>query len=77
MPAKHRADDMVTYTAIFGSTEAQEESTSLGTWQETGSESAKSTMDLSVVKLPLLVGGAAIALAAGGVFAYKKIKETC
>lgn len=67
--------DVVTYTAIFGSTEAPEESTAPGTEQETGSESAKSTMDLSVVKIPLLVGGVAIALAAGGVFAYKKIKE--
>ena len=67
--------DVVTYTAIFGSTEAPEESTAPGTEQETGSESAKSTLDLSVVKLPLLVGGVAIALAAGGVFAYKKIKE--
>lgn len=62
--------DVVTYTAIFGSTEAPEESTAPGTEQETGSESAKSTMDLSVVKIPLLVGGVAIALAAGGVFAY-------
>ena len=67
--------DVVTYTAIFGSTEAPEESTAPETEQETGSESAKSTLDLSVVKLPLLVGGVAIALAAGGVFAYKKIKE--
>lgn len=67
--------DVVTYTAIFGSTEAPEESTAPGTEQETDSESAKSTMDLSVVKIPLLVGGVAIALAAGGVFAYKKIKE--
>lgn len=67
--------DVVTYTAIFGSTEAPEESSAPGTEQETGSESAKSTMDLSVVKIPLLVGGVAIALAAGGVFAYKKIKE--
>ena len=67
--------DVVTYTAIFGSTEAPEESTAPETEQETGSESAKSTMDLSVVKIPLLVGGVAIALAAGGVFAYKKIKE--
>ena len=67
--------DVVTYTAIFGSTEAPEESTAPEPEQETGSESAKSTMNLSVVKLPLLVGGVAIALAAGGVFAFKKIKE--
>ena len=69
--------DVVTYTAIFGSTEAPEESTAPGPEQEAGPESAKNTTDLSVVKLPLLVGGVAIALAAGGVFAYKKIKETC
>ena len=67
--------DVVTYTAIFGSTEAPEESPAPGSEQETGSESAKSTMNLSVVKLPLLVGGVAIALAAGGVFAFKKIKK--
>ena len=54
--------DVVTYTAIFGSTDASE-----GT--------VKSSVSLSAVKVPLLAGGAAIALTAGGVFAFQKIKK--
>ncbi len=54
--------DVVTYTAIFGSTQASE-----GT--------AKSSVSLSAVKIPLLAGGAAIALTAGGVFVFQKIKK--
>ena len=54
--------DVVTYTAIFGSTQASE-------------GSAKSSVSLSAVKIPLLAGGAAIALTAGGVFVFQKIKK--
>lgn len=54
--------DVVTYTAIFGSTEAPE-----------GTD--KSSVSFSAVKVPLLAGGAAIALTAGGVFAFQKIKK--
>ncbi|MFR1618269.1 MAG: hypothetical protein ACLSUM_13295 [Dysosmobacter welbionis] len=54
--------DVVTYTAIFGSTQASE-----GT--------AKSSVSLSAVKIPLLAGGTAIALTAGGVFVFQKIKK--
>ena len=67
--------DMVTYTAIFGSTEAPEGSGAPGTEQGDGSKSTKAAVDLSVLKMSLLVGGAAVVLAAGGVFAFKKIKE--
>ena len=69
--------DMVTYTAIFGSTEAPEGSEAPGTEQVEGSESTKAAVALSALKMPLLVGGAVAALAAGGAFAFKKIKETC
>lgn len=54
--------DVVTYTAIFGSTEAPE-----------GTD--KSSVSFSAVKVPLLAGGAAIALTAGSVFAFQKIKK--
>ena len=54
--------DVVTYTAIFGSTQASE-------------RTAKSSVSLSAVKIPLLAGGAAIALTAGGVFVFQKIKK--
>ena len=67
--------DVVTYTAIFGSTEAPEGSEAPGTEQGEGSESTKAAVDLSALKMPLLVGGAVAALAAGGAFAFKKIKE--
>ena len=67
--------DVVTYTAIFGSTEAPEGSEAPGTEQGEGSESTKAAVDLSALKMPLLVGGAVAALAAGGTFAFKKIKE--
>ena len=54
--------DVVTYTAIFGSTEAPE-----------GTD--KSSVSFSAVKVPLLAGGAAIALTAGGVYVFQKIKK--
>ena len=46
-----------------------------GTEQVEGSESTKAAVALSALKMPLLVGGAVAALAAGGAFAFKKIKE--
>lgn len=65
--------DMVTYTAIFGSTEAPEETPAAeGT---PGAETPSQGVDLSSLKRPLLAGGVMIALAAGGVIAFKKIKE--
>lgn len=66
--------DIVTYTAIFGSTEAPDGSETPGTVQGEGSESTKAAVDLSSLKMPLLVSGAAVILAAGCVFAFKKIK---
>jgi hypothetical protein len=32
-------------------------------------------VDLSTLKMPLLVGGVVVILAAGGVFVFKKLKE--
>ena len=63
--------DMVTYTAIFGSTETG----ALDTEQDGGTENETGAVDLSGLKIPLLVGGAAVLLAAGGLLAFKKIKE--
>ena len=62
---------VVTYTAIFGSMEAPEESTE----PESGSSTASAGVDLSTLKMPLLVGGVVVILAAGGVFVFKKLKE--
>ena len=62
---------MVTYTAIFGSTETG----ALDTEQDGGTENETGAVDLSGLKIPLLVGGAAVLLAAGGLLAFKKIKE--
>ena len=65
--------DMLTDTAIFGSTEAPEETPAAeGT---PGAETPSQGVDLSSLKRPLLAGGVMIALAAGGVIAFKKIKE--
>lgn len=62
---------VVTYTAIFGSMEAPEESTE----SEPGGSTASAGVDLSALKLPLLIGGGIVVLAAGGVFVFKKLKE--
>ena len=62
---------VVTYTAIFGSMEAPEESTE----PESGNSTASAGVDLSTLKMPLLVGGVVVILAAGGVFVFKKLKE--
>ena len=63
--------NMATYTAIFGSTETG----ALDTEQDGGTENETGAVDLSGLKIPLLVGGAAVLLAAGGLLAFKKIKE--
>ena len=74
--------DVVTYTAIFGVAEVsdevqeteqpQEEAFALAEQQE-----AAETVTRTVVshKQPIIIGVVALALAAGGVVAYKKIKE--
>ena len=62
---------VVTYTAIFGSMEAPEESTE----PESGSSTASAGVDLSTLKLPLLIGGGIAVLAASGAFVFKKLKE--
>ena len=70
--------DMVTYTAIFGSTEAPEGSMAPDAGGETieGDSEGTGIADIfAAVKIPLLVGGAAVLLAAGGLLAFKKIKE--
>ncbi len=65
--------DMVTYTAIFGSTEAPEEVPMAE--RAPGAETPSQGVDLSALKQPLLAGGVILALAVGGVVAFKKIKE--
>ena len=65
--------DMVTYTAIFGSTEAPEEVPMAE--GAPGAETPSQGVDLSALKQPLLAGGVILALAVGGVVAFKKIKE--
>ena len=62
---------VVTYTAIFGSMEAPEESTE----PESGSSTASAGVDLSTLKAPLLIGGGIAVLAASGAFVFKKLKE--
>lgn len=56
--------DMVTYTAIFGSTELPAKSPAAGTETETAAP-----VDL---KLPLDIDGVVLVLGAGGVFLWKK-----
>ena len=59
--------NVVTYTAVFGSTEAPKDL--LG-----GSESGEPA-DVSGIGRPLMIGGAVLVLALGGTFVYKKIKR--
>lgn len=81
---------VVTYTAIFGSEKAPEESKTPGSddkhdADQTGNEenpgstqapdTAKEPADLSGLKRPVMIGVVVLALGAGGVFAFKKIKE--
>ena len=62
---------VVTYTAIFGSVEAPEETDAPNT---DGADSAAS-MDLSAMKRPLAIAGVTAVLAVGGVILFKKFKE--
>ena len=81
---------VVTYTAIFGSEKAPEEtktpdSDAKHDADQTGDEeppdsteapdTAKEPVDLSGFKRPVMIGVVVLALAGGGVFAFKKFKE--
>ncbi|NCE66236.1 hypothetical protein D1159_17065 [Pseudoflavonifractor sp. 524-17] len=65
---------MVTYTAIFGSDEAQEEVKDPND-DSSHTDTAASPVDLSALKRPLIIGGAVLVLAAGGFLVFKKLKE--
>ena len=81
---------VVTYTAIFGSEKAPEEtktpdSDAKHDADQTGNEeppdsteapdTAKEPVDLSGIKRPVMIGVVVLALAGGGVFVFKKFKE--
>ena len=78
---------MVTYTAIFGSEKAPEESKAPdggekhdpGQTEDPNSaedpDTVKEPVDLSGLKRPVIIGVVALGLGAGGWFAFKKIKE--
>ena len=81
---------VVTYTAIFGGEKAAEESKAPDSddkhdADQTGDEeppdstetpdTAKEPADLSGLKRPLVIGVVVLALAGGGVFAFKKYRE--
>ena len=80
---------VVTYTAIFGSEKAPEESKTPGgddkhdpdpgQTEVPGSseapDTAKEPVDLSGLKRPVMIGVVVLALGTGGVFAFKKFKE--
>jgi hypothetical protein len=78
---------VVTYTAIFGSEKAPEESKAPGTDEKNDSsqtdapgnteapDTTKEPVELSGIKRPVIIGVAVLALGAGGVFAFKKFKE--
>lgn len=78
---------VVTYTAIFGSEKAPEESKAPGSDEKNGGNHADSTdapaapdtekepMDLSGLKRPLMTAAVVLALGVGGVFAFKKFRE--
>ena len=57
--------NVVTYTAVFGSTEAPKDS---------GVQDGE-PVDVSGIGRPLMIGGAVLVLAIGGVFVYKKIRR--
>ena len=57
--------NVVTYTAVFGSTDAPKDS---------GAQDGE-PVDVSGIKRPLIIGGAVLALALGGAFVYKKIRR--
>lgn len=60
--------NMVTYTAVFGSTEAPKDL--LG-----GDAQSGEPADISGIGRPLMIGGVVLALLLGGAFAYKKIRR--
>ena len=80
---------VVTYTAIFGSEKAAEESKAPSSDEKnddhTGNaetpntteapDTEKEPVDLSGLKRPVMIGIVVLALGAGGVFAFKKFKE--
>ncbi len=83
---------VVTYTAIFGSEKAPEESKApdsmedsdpapdqMGDVASPGSteapDTAKEPVDLSGLKRPVMIGVVVLALAGGGVLAFKKFRE--
>ena len=74
---------VVTYTAIFGSEKAPEESKAPDGDEQHDSDSgqteapdtAKEPVDLSGLKRPVIIGVVVLALGVGGVFAYKKFRE--
>lgn len=77
---------IVTYTAIFGSEKISEESKAPGNSEgqtddvkDPGStrapDTAKEPVDLSGLKRLVIISAVVLALAAGGVFAFKKFKE--
>ncbi len=79
--------NLVTYTAIFGSEKAPEESVAPGGDEDHGpgqteapdttedSDTVKEPANLSGLKHPVMIGVVVLALGVGGVFAYKKFRE--
>ena len=61
--------DMVTYTAIFGSTELPEKPQAPSARPD---NTAENTSTLSNLKLPLAIGGVVLVLGEGGMFLWKK-----
>ena len=72
---------VVTYTAIFGSEKAREESQAPsdsetdGADHTDGTEIPKEPVDLSGLKRPVIIGVVALVLVGGGVFVFKRLKE--
>ena len=80
---------VVTYTAIFGSEKAPEESKAPGSDEKNddhagdaetpntteATDTEKEPADLSGLKRPVMIGVVVLALGAGGVFAFKKYRE--
>lgn len=62
---------VVTYTAIFGSVEAPEETDA----PDTDDAGSAAPVDLSAMKRPLAIAGVTAVLAVGGVILFKKFKE--
>ena len=72
---------VVTYTAIFGSEKAPEESEAPGGDENhdpdttEDPDAVKEPANLSGLKRPVMIGVVVLALGVGGVFAYKKFRE--